>query len=139
MWPRFPRQPCFPSACEPIRIGPGLRGHLAVWAGEFARLAVPGPPPNPTWPKPRPADPFAVTTEHLYASAVDRYTERAFRIRVSLAASVAMSDDAAAIACQHNFSAAARCRLHRRCPGDRAAAHAAARADRVAQHHRAQR
>lgn len=91
----FPAPALLSIRLEPFRIGPGLRAHLAEWAGEFARLAVPGPPPNPTWPKPRPADPFAVTTKHLFASAVDRYTERAFRIRVSLAASVAMSDDAA--------------------------------------------
>lgn len=91
----FPAPVLLSVRLEPFRIGPGLRAHLAEWAGEFARLAVPGPPPNPTWPMPRPADPFAVTTKHLFASAVDRYTERAFRIRVSLAASVAMSDDAA--------------------------------------------
>ncbi|HEX4221818.1 MAG TPA: hypothetical protein VHZ97_05620 [Pseudonocardiaceae bacterium] len=91
----FPAPALLSIRLEPFRIGPGLRAHLAEWAGEFARLAVPGPPPNPTWPKPRPADPFAQTTKHLFASAVDRYTERAFRIRVSLAASVAMSDDAA--------------------------------------------
>lgn len=80
---------------EPFRIGPGLRAHLAEWASEFARLAVPGPPPNPTWPKPRPADPFAATARAEFASAVDRYIERAFRIRISLAASVAMTDDLA--------------------------------------------
>lgn len=80
---------------EPLRAGPGLRANLAAWAREFARLAVPGPPPNPTWPKPRPADPFAAATVRLYESAVDRYTERVFRIRVSLAASVPMPDDAA--------------------------------------------
>ena len=91
----FPAPALLSVRLEPFRVGPGLRAHLAEWAGEFARLAVSGPPPNPAWPKPRPADPFAATARNLYSSAVDRYTERAFRIRVSLAASVAMTDDAA--------------------------------------------
>ncbi len=80
---------------EPIRIGPGLRWHLAERAREFARLAVPGPPPNPTWPVPRPADPFASAAKNLYTSAVGRYAERAFGIRVSLASSAPVPDDVA--------------------------------------------
>jgi hypothetical protein len=91
----FPAPALLSVSLRPFRIGPGLRAHLAERAREFARLAVPGPPPNPTWPMPRPADPFAATARDLFTSAVDRYTERAFAIRVSLAASVAMSDDAA--------------------------------------------
>ncbi|HJP77318.1 MAG TPA: hypothetical protein VJ914_23825 [Pseudonocardiaceae bacterium] len=91
----FPAPALLSVRLEPFRVGPGLRANLAAWAREFARLAVPGPPPNPTWPKPRAADPFAASTKKLYESAVDRYTERVFRIRMSLAASVPMSDDAA--------------------------------------------
>jgi hypothetical protein len=91
----FPAPALLSVRLEPFLVGPGLRANLAAWAREFARLAVPGPPPNPTWPKPRPADPFAAATKKLYESAADRYTERVFRIRVSLAASVPMSDDAA--------------------------------------------
>jgi hypothetical protein len=91
----FPAPALLSVRLAPFRIGPGLRAHLATWSGEFARLSVPGVPPNPTWPQRPPPDPFAVTSGHLYASALDRYTERAFQIRVSLAASVAMSNDAA--------------------------------------------
>jgi hypothetical protein len=91
----FPAPALLSVRLEPFRAGPGLRANLAAWAREFARLAVPGPPPNPTWPKSRPADPFAASAVGLYESAADRYTERVFRIRISLAASVPMSDDAA--------------------------------------------
>ena len=91
----FPAPALLSVRLEPFRIGPGLRAHLATWAGEFARLSVPGVPPNPTWPQRPPPDPFAVTTGHLFAAALDRYTDRAFQIRVSLAASVGMSNDAA--------------------------------------------
>ena len=89
----FPAPAVLSVRLEPIRIGPGLRWHLAERAREFARLAVPGPPPNPTWPVPRPADPFAVAAQDLFTSALGRYTELAFGIRVSLAASAPLPED----------------------------------------------
>jgi hypothetical protein len=91
----FPGPAVLSVRLAPIRIGPGLRSHLAERAREFARLAVPGPPPNPTWPVPRPADPFAAAAQDLFTSALGRYTELAFGIRVSLAASGPLLDDIA--------------------------------------------
>jgi hypothetical protein len=91
----FPGPAVLSVRLAPIRIGNGLRSHLAERVREFARLAVPGPPPNPTWPVPRPADPFAAAAQDLLTSALGRYTELAFGIRVSLAASAPLFDDAA--------------------------------------------
>ncbi|HEX3785295.1 MAG TPA: hypothetical protein VHX38_37060 [Pseudonocardiaceae bacterium] len=76
----------------PVRIGPGLRAHLAAQAGEFARLAQPGSPPTATWAVPRPPDEFAVAAAPLCSAAVSRYTEAAFAIRVSLASAAPLPD-----------------------------------------------
>lgn len=91
----FPAPALLSVRLQPFRVGPGLRTRLELWSDEFARLAVPGAPVNPTWPERPPPDRFAVPAAPLYASALQRYTELAFEIRVSLASSVAMSNDAA--------------------------------------------
>ncbi|ALG08381.1 hypothetical protein AOZ06_17010 [Kibdelosporangium phytohabitans] len=70
----------------PYRIGPGLRSHLATRAADLARLARQGPPPTGVWSVPRPADEFAVTAHALVSDAARRYTDRAFLLRVSVAA-----------------------------------------------------
>jgi hypothetical protein len=91
----FPAPALLSVRLQPFRVGPGLLSRLDLWSGEFARLAVPGVPPNPTWPEPPPPDRFAVHAAPLYAAALRRYTEMAFEIRVSLASSTVVPDDAA--------------------------------------------
>ncbi|HEV2782718.1 MAG TPA: hypothetical protein VGX25_25280 [Actinophytocola sp.] len=70
----------------PYAVGPGLRSHLAARAADLARLAGQGPPPTGVWSVPRPPDEFARTAHELISDAIRRYTDRAFVIRVSLAA-----------------------------------------------------
>ncbi|HEY4459589.1 MAG TPA: hypothetical protein VGN81_35075 [Pseudonocardiaceae bacterium] len=91
----FPAPALLSVRLQPFRVGPGLLSRLELWSTEFARLAVPGVPVNPTWPDRPPPDRFAVHAAPLYAAALRRYTELAFEIRVSLASSSAMSNDAA--------------------------------------------
>jgi hypothetical protein len=71
---------------RPYRVGPGLRAHLVARATELARLASQGPPPTAGWTVPRPPDQFAAQAHPLFSEAIRRYTDRAFLIRISLAA-----------------------------------------------------
>ncbi|HEU5470937.1 MAG TPA: hypothetical protein VFV67_09820 [Actinophytocola sp.] len=70
----------------PYPIGPGLRSRLAAMAADLARLAQPGPSPTAVWTVPRPPDAFAAAALPLISDAVRRYTDRAFVIRISVAA-----------------------------------------------------
>jgi hypothetical protein len=69
----------------PLSIGHGMRAHLTARAQEFARLARQGPSPTGVFSQPRPADPFAVAAQPLFADAVGRYTDRAFHLGITLA------------------------------------------------------
>ncbi|MGH3621354.1 MAG: hypothetical protein ACRDQ5_06130, partial [Sciscionella sp.] len=79
----------------PIRIGRGLRAHLAARATEITRLARPGLPPTGSWNVQRPPDQFAVQAEPLFTEAVGRYMDEGFTLRVSLAAEQPVSDSVA--------------------------------------------
>uniref|UniRef100_UPI002AD38F89 toll/interleukin-1 receptor domain-containing protein n=1 Tax=unclassified Frankia TaxID=2632575 RepID=UPI002AD38F89 len=78
------RQPTLISVClEPYAVGDRLRYELAKLAGQYAALAREIPA---TQFRGRvPADAFAIEAQPLYAEAVRRYTDRAYRIRVSVA------------------------------------------------------
>ncbi len=70
----------------PLEVGRGLRMHLAAQTAELARLATHGPSPTAGWRAPRPPDEFAAAAADLMSDAVRRYTDRAFRLRVTIAA-----------------------------------------------------
>jgi hypothetical protein len=70
----------------PVEVGRGLRTHLAARTAELARLATHGPSPTAGWRVPRPPDEFAAAAADLMSDAVRRYTDRAFRLRVTIAA-----------------------------------------------------
>jgi hypothetical protein len=67
-------------------VGAGLRAHLAARTAELARLARHGPPLTAGWSVPRHPDEFAVAAHALMSEAVRRYTDKAFLVRVSVAA-----------------------------------------------------
>lgn len=70
----------------PYSVGPGLRAHLAARAADLTRLAQPGPAPTGVWNVAREPDEFAGAALALVSDAVRRYTDRAFLLRVSVAA-----------------------------------------------------
>lgn len=99
----------------PYQVGPGLRAHLAARAADLARLARPGPSPTAVWRVPRPPDEFAVAAHALISDAARRYTDRAFHIRVSVAAerpvpavlTELVADTISAPTANHGFAGAA--------------------------------
>jgi hypothetical protein len=70
---------------EPCAAGEGLRSRLGFLAQEYGRLAVPGTP-NPVYQQPVPPDPFAMRAAPLHQDAAHRYTGRAYRLRITVAA-----------------------------------------------------
>jgi len=89
LWSRLAALPCHAMlsvGLVPYPVGAGLRSHLAARAADLSRLATQGPSPTAVWRVPRAPDEFAVAALPLISDAVRRYTDRAFVIRVSVAA-----------------------------------------------------
>jgi hypothetical protein len=86
---------------EPYQVGQGLRARLGLLAQEYAWLAREGPG-SPLYGRRQPPDPFAVAAAPIWADAVRRYTDRGYRIRISLAAAgplpAALAEHLAALA-----------------------------------------
>jgi hypothetical protein len=89
LWSEMAALPCHAMLSVgliPWSVGHGLRAHLAARSDELARLARQGSSPTAGWHVPRPPDEFAVAAHALLSDAVRRYTDRAFHLRVSVAA-----------------------------------------------------
>lgn len=89
LWSALAALPCHAMlsvGLAPYRVGAGLHTHLAARAADLGRLARQGPPPTSVWRVPRPPDEFAAAALPLVTDAVRRYTDRAFVVRVSVAA-----------------------------------------------------
>ncbi|PGH48710.1 hypothetical protein [Streptomyces sp. Ru87] len=78
--------PALLSVClEPFAVTEGFRARMALLAQEYTRLAAPGTP-SPVYQVPLHPDPFAARTAPLHHDALRRYQDRAYRLRITLAA-----------------------------------------------------
>jgi hypothetical protein len=82
---RQPRRTVLGVCLEPYPVSDGLSSRLGHLAQEYGRLAVNGRA-NPLYLQPVPPDSFAVQAAPMYADAARRYTGRAYRLRISIAA-----------------------------------------------------